>query len=84
MDFFSKLLEQYGGFVFVAINHSYMHNYLHESLATAGLVLFFMSCAMILGNYLGGWLFDHWSPYQTALTSVSIATAAVIALIFFP
>lgn len=61
----------------------YMHNYLHESLATAGVVLFFMSCAMILGNYLGGWLFDRWSPYKTALTSVSIATIAVVALIFF-
>lgn len=61
----------------------YMHNYLHQSLATAGLVLFVMSCAMIAGNYLGGVLFDHWHPYQTALLSVSIATVAVIALIFF-
>lgn len=61
----------------------YMHNYLHQTMATAGLVLFFMSSAMIAGNYLGGWLFDHWQPYKTALTSVSIATTAVIALIFF-
>lgn len=60
----------------------YMHNYLHQSLATAGLVLFIMSCAMIAGNYLGGILFDHWPPYKTAIASVSIATLAVITLIF--
>ncbi|KIS02596.1 MDR family MFS transporter [Paucilactobacillus wasatchensis] len=61
----------------------YMHDYLHESLATAGVVLFFMSCAMIAGNYLGGWLFDHWDPYKTAVLGVSVATVAVIFLIFF-
>ena len=61
----------------------YMHNYLHQSLATAGLVLFIMSCAMIAGNYLGGILFDHWHPYKTAIASVSIATLAVITLIFW-
>lgn len=61
----------------------YMHNYLHQTLATAGVVLFIMSCAMIIGNYLGGWLFDHWQPYKTALASVSVATTAVILLIFF-
>lgn len=81
--FLASFLNNTGASFLWPLTTVYMHNYLHESLATAGLVLFFMSCAMILGNYLGGWLFDHWSPYQTALTSVSIATAAVIALIFF-
>lgn len=39
----------------------YMHNYLHQTLTTAGLVMLFMSISMMAGNYTGGWLFDHWS-----------------------
>lgn len=38
----------------------YMHNYLHESLTVAGIVLFFNSLSMILGNYAGGYIYDHW------------------------
>lgn len=61
----------------------YMHNYLHQTLTTAGVVLFIMSCMMMAGNYLGGWLFDHWSPYLTALIGAVIATASIILLVFF-
>lgn len=61
----------------------YMHNYLHESLTTAGIVLFAMSMFMIIGNYLGGYLFDHWSPYKTAIISVLITMASIVTLIFF-
>ncbi|WP_461239766.1 MDR family MFS transporter [Paucilactobacillus sp. N302-9] len=79
----ANFLNQAGAAFLWPLTTVYMHNYLHESLALAGLVLFYMSCAMIAGNYLGGWLFDHWSPYKTAVLSESIATVAVILLIFF-
>lgn len=34
------------------------------------------------GNYLGGWLFDHWDQYKTAVLGVSLSTLAIFALIF--
>ncbi|WP_203629521.1 MDR family MFS transporter [Lentilactobacillus fungorum] len=61
----------------------YMHNYLHKSLTLAGFTLLAMSGFMMLGNYLGGYLFDRWSPYLTTIISVIISTSAIIILIFF-
>ncbi|MBW1604917.1 MFS transporter [Lactobacillus sp. Sy-1] len=61
----------------------YMHDYLHRSLTESGLILFLMSMFMILGNYVGGFLFDHWSAYKTALISILISTVSIILLIFF-
>lgn len=60
----------------------YMHNYLHQTLTTAGMVMLFMSIAMMAGNYVGGWLFDHWSQYRTALIGVGLSTLAIFLLIF--
>lgn len=61
----------------------YVHNYLHQTLTTAGVVTLIMSAAMIFGNYLGGHLFDHWRPYLTAVIGAGIAVAAVVLLIVF-
>ncbi|NDR60927.1 MDR family MFS transporter [Fructilactobacillus sanfranciscensis] len=61
----------------------YMHNNLHESLTVAGIVMFIMSCFMVLGNYLGGIFFDRWSPYKSALISITIAMIPIFLLIFF-
>jgi MFS family permease len=60
-----------------------MHEYLHETLTVAGLVLLINSVATIIGNYLGGWLFDHWKPYETIVAGIVIATASAGALIFW-
>ncbi len=61
----------------------YLHNYLHKTLTLAGLTLLAMSCFMMLGNYLGGYPFDHWSPYKTTIISALISTSAIVTLIFF-
>ena len=61
----------------------YLHNYLHKSLTLAGMTILAMSCFMMLGNYLGGYLFDRWSPFKTAVISVLISTGAIVVLIFF-
>ncbi|CCI82462.1 MDR family MFS transporter [Lactobacillus hominis] len=61
----------------------YIHNYLHETLTIAGIVLFINSAFTMVGNATGGWLFDRWHPYQTILTGVSIATASTLLLVFF-
>lgn len=61
----------------------YIHNYLHETLTIAGVVLFLNSAFTMLGNALGGYLFDRWHPYHTILLGVSIATISTLMLIFF-
>ena len=78
----ASLLNNTGAAFLWPLTTMYMHNYLHETLTTAGVVMLFMSICMMSGNYLGGWLFDHWDQYRTAVMGVSISTLAIFALIF--
>lgn len=57
----ASLLNNTGAAFLWPLTTMYMHNYLHQTLTTAGLVMLFMSISMMAGNYTGGWLFDHWS-----------------------
>ena len=77
-----SLLNNTGAAFLWPLTTMYMHNYLHESLTTAGVVMLLMSICMMVGNYLGGWLFDHWDQYQTAVLGVTISTVAIFTLIF--
>ncbi len=61
----------------------YMHDYLHKSLTVSGWVLFFYSIIMVVGNYLGGFLFDRWSRYKTMLVGVGLMTINAGLLIFY-
>ncbi|WP_125604756.1 MDR family MFS transporter [Lapidilactobacillus bayanensis] len=61
----------------------YMHEYLHETLTIAGIVLLINSVFTIIGNYLGGWLFDNWKPYPTILIGIFTATVSAGLLIFW-
>lgn len=78
----ASLLNNTGTAFLWPLTTMYMHNYLHESLTTAGVVMLLMSICMMVGNYLGGWLFDHWDQYQTAVLGVTISTVAIFTLIF--
>ncbi|GKT03783.1 MDR family MFS transporter [Furfurilactobacillus sp. WILCCON 0119] len=81
--FVASLLNNTGASFLWPLTTIYMHNYLHESLTLAGWVLLGMSVMMIIGDSVGGYLFDHWKPYETGIISAAIATAAVFALIFW-
>ncbi|WP_225046772.1 MDR family MFS transporter [Lacticaseibacillus kribbianus] len=61
----------------------YMHEYLGESLTVSGIVLFFNSVAMMVGNYVGGRLFDGWKPYLTILSGIALDVVASGCLIFW-
>lgn len=61
----------------------YMHEYLHESLTVAGIVLLINSAFTVVGNFVGGWMFDNWKPYQTIAIGVVISTLSAGLLIFF-
>ena len=78
----ASLLNNTGAAFLWPLTTMYMHNYLHESLTTAGVVMLLMSICMMVGNYLGGWLFDHWDQYHTAVLGVTISTVAIFTLIF--
>lgn len=78
----ASLLNNTGAAFLWPLTTMYMHNYLHETLTTAGVVMLFISICMMAGNYLGGWLFDHWDQYKTAVLGVSLSTFAIFTLIF--
>ncbi len=61
----------------------YMNKQLGESLTTAGIVLLIMSLLMMVGNYVGGILFDRWSPYKTGILGAGLSLAAMITLIWY-
>lgn len=64
------------------LNTIYIHNELGKSLAFAGFILMFNQAASIIGNLLGGALFDRYSAYKTILAGTFIATVAAIILSF--
>ena len=78
----ASLLNNTGAAFLWPLTTMYLHNYLGQTLTTAGFVMLIMSIAMMMGNYLGGWLFDHWKQYQTAILGVSLSTLAIFLLIF--
>lgn len=59
----------------------YMHEYLHEPLTVSGIVLFINSVATMIGNFVGGLLFDRWRPYPTMLTGIAINVVTTGALV---
>lgn len=81
--FLASLLNNTGAAMLWPLTTIYVHDYLHESMATAGVVMLIISLAMMVGNYVGGWLFDHWSPYGAVVGPVTIAVLATIGLLFY-
>ena len=81
--FIASLINNTGAALLWPLTTVYVNKYLGKSMTTAGWVMFFITIAMMIGNYMGGWLFDHWRPYLALLIPVAIATVASVALIFY-
>ena len=71
-----------GGSFLWPLNTIYMHNELGKSLAFAGFILMFNQGAGIVGNLLGGGLFDKYSAYKIILFGTGIALSSAIGLSF--
>jgi MFS family permease len=71
-----------GGSFLWPINTIYMHNHLGTSLTFAGVVLMFNQGASILGNLVGGYLFDKIGGYKTLSigTGISIFLTIILAI----
>nr|WP_315972305.1 hypothetical protein [Liquorilactobacillus satsumensis] len=61
----------------------YMHDYLHQTLTLAGIVLFVESVLMIGGSYLGGYIYDHFNYRPWLLGSIGASLISMFLLIFF-
>ncbi|GAX03526.1 major facilitator superfamily transporter [Secundilactobacillus pentosiphilus] len=81
--FIANLMLNTGAAFMWPLTTVYMNKTLGESLTTAGAVLLIMSLVMMVGNYVGGILFDRWSPYLTGVTGAGISLVAMVLLIFF-
>ncbi|MGX1983787.1 dipeptide/tripeptide permease [Thermolongibacillus altinsuensis] len=65
------------------LNAIYVHEQLDKPLSVAGLVLMLNSAATMIGNLLGGFLFDRLGGFRSLMVGALLALAAVISLIFF-
>lgn len=62
------------------LNTIYIHDHLGKSLTVAGIVLMLNSGASVLGNLLGGSLFDKIGGYKSILLGIMITLSALIGL----
>lgn len=81
--FIASLLNNTGNSLLWPLTTVYMHNYLHQTMTMAGIIMFLLSISMMAGNYVGGLLFDHWKPYWAAILPVLLATITTILLAIF-
>jgi MFS family permease len=65
------------------LNTIYMHNELGKSLAFAGIILMFNQGAAIIGNLVGGILFDKLGGYKTIISGTTLSMLSAITLSFF-
>ena len=62
------------------LNAIYMHDYLGKTLAMAGFVLMLNSAAGVLGNLLGGFLFDKIGGYKTIMLGIVLTVLTLVGL----
>ncbi|PSL31113.1 putative MFS family arabinose efflux permease [Planomicrobium soli] len=58
----------------------YMHDYLDKSLSVAGLILMVNAAAAIIGNLLGGVMFDRIGGYRSVMSGIVLTTVALAGL----
>lgn len=62
------------------LNAIYMHDYLGKTLAMAGFILMLNSAAGVLGNLLGGFLFDRIGGYKSIMLGILLTVASLVGL----
>ncbi|MED4282256.1 MFS transporter [Priestia megaterium] len=65
------------------LNTIYINEHLGKSLSVAGVVLMLNSAASVVGNLLGGTLFDKIGGYKSILSGIIITLIALVGLVFF-
>ncbi|MCA1066450.1 MFS transporter [Rossellomorea sp. AcN35-11] len=62
------------------LNTIYLHENLGKSLSVAGIVLMMNAGASVIGNLVGGTLFDRIGGYRSILSGISITLAALVGM----
>lgn len=62
------------------LNTIYMHDHLGQSLSVAGFVLMMNAGATVLGNLVGGYLFDKFGGYRSIMFGISITVLSLIGI----
>ncbi|MED3622802.1 MDR family MFS transporter [Neobacillus thermocopriae] len=65
------------------LNTIYIHDHLGKSLSVAGIVLMLNAGATVIGNLVGGNLFDKIGGYKSILLGIAISLIALIGLTFW-
>ena len=61
----------------------YMHDHLGQSLSMAGIVLMINAGTGVVGNLLGGYLFDRIGGYKSILSGIIISMVSLLLLTFW-
>lgn len=62
------------------LNAIYMHDYLGKTLAIAGIVLMLNSAAGVVGNLVGGYLFDRIGGYKAIMLGIILTVVLLVGL----
>ncbi|SCC04369.1 MFS transporter [Weissella bombi] len=81
--YITTFFQSTGASLIWPITTLYMHNVLHQSMTVAGIVVMGLSVTMMIGNWLGGKLFDHWNPFKALVISVGLALLTLLSLTFW-
>jgi MFS family permease len=65
------------------LNAIYVHEHLGKSMSIAGLVLMMNSGASVIGNLIGGALFDKIGGFKSMMLGIMTTLMTLIALVFF-
>lgn len=65
------------------LNTIYIHEYLGKSLTVAGFVLMLNAGAGVVGNLLGGFLFDRFGGYRSIIGGIVVSLIALVCLVFW-
>lgn len=65
------------------LNTIYMHEHLGQSLSIAGLVLMINAGATMLGNLVGGYLFDKFGGYKSIMFGIFITIFSLVGITFW-
>lgn len=65
------------------LNTIYMHEYLGQTLTMAGFVLMLNAAAGVVGNLLGGFLFDKIGGYKSIIGGIALSVITLICLVFW-
>lgn len=81
--YITTFFQSTGASLIWPITTLYMHNVLHKNMTISGSVVMGLSAAMMLGNWFGGKLFDHWNPFKALVISVGLALTTLLCLTFW-